>query len=127
MQSKEKELGIEPDQQIEQFFKAAATAGKRHSIVTDLMLKLLGLDVSIAVHCQSCIDLCHCVDIGFIPKLQGPEGCNCAQCMGTPCPALMQPPSRSDGKLGASLCAAPEGWASVAAMHDVSCCFKLFG
>lgn len=46
LERKEKELNIEPDHQIDTFTKVAALPGKRHSIVTDLTMKLLGLDVS---------------------------------------------------------------------------------
>ena len=46
LQKKEKEMKVQPDWEIDAFTKAQARTGKRHSIVTDLILKLLGLDVS---------------------------------------------------------------------------------
>jgi len=45
LHQKEKEAGIEPDWEMDTFTKAAVQSGKRESIATDLMLKLLGLDV----------------------------------------------------------------------------------
>ena len=49
MQKKEKEMNVQPDWEIDAFTKAQIRTGKRHSIVTDLILKLLGLDVSSAL------------------------------------------------------------------------------
>ena len=46
LQKKEKEMKVQPDWEIDAFTKAQIRTGKRHSIVTDLILKLLGLDVS---------------------------------------------------------------------------------
>ena len=48
LQKKEKEMNVQPDWEIDAFTKAQIRTGKRHSIVTDLILKLLGLDVSLA-------------------------------------------------------------------------------
>lgn len=48
LQKKEKEMNVQPDWEIDAFTKAQIRTGKRHSIVTDLILKLLGLDVSFA-------------------------------------------------------------------------------
>ena len=48
LQKKEKEMNVQPDWEIDAFTKAQIRTGKRHSIVTDLVLKLLGLDVSVA-------------------------------------------------------------------------------
>ncbi|KAL0028027.1 hypothetical protein WJX77_001480, partial [Trebouxia sp. C0004] len=45
LQKKEKEMNVQPDWEIDAFTKAQIRTGKRHSIVTDLILKLLGLDV----------------------------------------------------------------------------------
>lgn len=45
LHAKEKDLNIEPDLEVEVFTKAAALSGKRESITTDLVIKLLGLDV----------------------------------------------------------------------------------
>lgn len=47
LQKKEKEMNVQPDWEIDAFTKAQIRTGKRHSIVTDLILKLLGLDVSL--------------------------------------------------------------------------------
>ena len=45
LHDKEKDLNIEPDLEVEMFTKASALSGKRESITTDLIIKLLGLDV----------------------------------------------------------------------------------
>lgn len=45
LQQKEKQMNVQPDWEIDAFTKAQIRSGKRHSIVTDLILKLLGLDV----------------------------------------------------------------------------------
>ncbi|XP_059077764.1 pleiotropic drug resistance protein 1 [Cryptomeria japonica] len=42
---REKELGIKPDLDIDVFMKAAAMKGQRSSMVTDYVLKILGLDI----------------------------------------------------------------------------------
>ncbi|WCJ41760.1 ABC transporter G family member 34 [Euphorbia peplus] len=42
---REKEAGIKPDPEIDAFMKATAVAGQRSSLVTDYILKLLGLDI----------------------------------------------------------------------------------
>ncbi|KAG5607800.1 hypothetical protein H5410_029292 [Solanum commersonii] len=42
---REKELGIKPDPEIDAFMKAIAVAGQESSLVTDYVLKLLGLDI----------------------------------------------------------------------------------
>ncbi|KAK4717280.1 hypothetical protein R3W88_015618 [Solanum pinnatisectum] len=42
---REKELGIKPDPEIDAFMKATAVAGQESSLVTDYVLKLLGLDI----------------------------------------------------------------------------------
>ena len=39
-------MKVQPDWEIDAFTKAQIRSGKRNSIVTDLILKLLGLDVS---------------------------------------------------------------------------------
>lgn len=44
---REKELGITPDPDMDAFMKAEIRTGKRESIVTDLIIKMLGLDVSV--------------------------------------------------------------------------------
>ena len=47
LRTKEKEMNVQPDWEIDAFTKAQIRTGKRQSIVTDLILKLLGLDVSL--------------------------------------------------------------------------------
>lgn len=42
---REKEAGIKPDPEIDAFMKATAVAGQESSLVTDYVLKLLGLDI----------------------------------------------------------------------------------
>ncbi|XP_073317568.1 ABC transporter G family member 39-like [Primulina huaijiensis] len=42
---REKEAGIKPDPEIDAFMKATSISGQRSSLVTDYVLKLLGLDV----------------------------------------------------------------------------------
>ncbi len=46
----QKETNIKPDWEMDTFTKAAVQSGKRESIATDLMLKLLGLDVGSWTH-----------------------------------------------------------------------------
>lgn len=43
---REKEMGITPDPDLDAFMKAEVRTGKRESIVTDLIIKMLGRDVS---------------------------------------------------------------------------------
>lgn len=45
MRRREKELGIQPDPVVDAFLKATALEGKQHSVATDLMLRVLGLEV----------------------------------------------------------------------------------
>ncbi|CAN4105847.1 unnamed protein product [Withania somnifera] len=42
---REKELGIKPDPEIDAFMKATAVVGQESSVVTDYVLKILGLDI----------------------------------------------------------------------------------
>ncbi|XP_058204744.1 pleiotropic drug resistance protein 2-like [Rhododendron vialii] len=42
---REKEAGIKPDPEIDAFMKATAVAGQETSLVTDYILKILGLDI----------------------------------------------------------------------------------
>ncbi|KAK4353409.1 hypothetical protein RND71_028927 [Anisodus tanguticus] len=42
---REKELGIKPEPEIDAFMKATAVAGQESSLVTDYVLKILGLDI----------------------------------------------------------------------------------
>ena len=46
LREKEKAAGLLGDDDIDAFLKASALQGKRHSVVTEYILKLLGLDVS---------------------------------------------------------------------------------
>ena len=52
LREKEKAAGLSGDDDIDAFLKASALQGKRHSVVTEYILKLLGLDVS-ALLCRS--------------------------------------------------------------------------
>ncbi|KAL0051690.1 hypothetical protein WJX82_000289 [Trebouxia sp. C0006] len=45
LRKKEKEMGYTPDWELDAFMKAEIRKGKKDSIVTDLVIKLLGLDV----------------------------------------------------------------------------------
>lgn len=45
LRAAEKAQGIEPDAEIDALLKASAVEGKRSNIVTDLMLRVLGLEV----------------------------------------------------------------------------------
>lgn len=45
LREKEKAAGLSGDDDIDAFLKASALQGKRHSVVTEYILKLLGLDV----------------------------------------------------------------------------------
>ncbi len=47
LRKKEKEMGYTPDWELDAFMKAEIRKGKKDSIVTDLVIKLLGLDVSV--------------------------------------------------------------------------------
>ena len=46
LRQREKEAGIEPDPEIDAFMRASTISGKRHSLVTELTLRILGLEVS---------------------------------------------------------------------------------
>ena len=46
LREREKAAGLPGDADTDAFLKASALQGKRHSVVTEYMLKLLGLDVS---------------------------------------------------------------------------------
>lgn len=50
LREREKAAGLAGDVDTDAFLKASALQGKRHSVVTEYMLKLLGLDVSSALH-----------------------------------------------------------------------------
>lgn len=45
LRKREKEAGYTPDWELDAFMKAEIRKGKKESIVTDLVIKLLGLDV----------------------------------------------------------------------------------
>ena len=45
LRKRERELGIEPDYEVDAFMKAASRPPKRESIATDYVLHFLGLDV----------------------------------------------------------------------------------
>ena len=47
LRKKEEEAGYTPDWELDAFMKAEIRKGKKESIVTDLVIKLLGLDVSL--------------------------------------------------------------------------------
>ncbi len=44
---REKEMGITPDPELDAYMRAEIRTGNRESIVTDLIIKMLGLDVSL--------------------------------------------------------------------------------
>nr|POE81486.1 abc transporter g family member 39 [Quercus suber] len=46
---REKEVGIKPDPEIDAFMKATAMAGQETSLVTDYVLKILGLDICVDI------------------------------------------------------------------------------
>lgn len=46
LRKREKEKGITPDWELDAFMKAEIRKGKKESIITDLVIKMLGLDVS---------------------------------------------------------------------------------
>ena len=50
LREREKAAGLSGDEDTDAFLKASALQGKRHSVVTEYMLKLLGLDVSSTLH-----------------------------------------------------------------------------
>eukprot|EP00882_Tetradesmus_deserticola_P023137 GHRQ01025175.1.p1 GENE.GHRQ01025175.1~~GHRQ01025175.1.p1 ORF type:complete len:178 (-),score=50.39 GHRQ01025175.1:535-1068(-) len=54
MRAREKELGIAPDPEVDALLKAEAVEGKHSSIVTDLMLRVLGLEVCWRKHLRLC-------------------------------------------------------------------------
>ena len=62
LRKKEKEMGYTPDWELDAFMKAEIRKGKKDSIVTDLVIKLLGLDVSVmpAQSWLHCLWTCGC-------------------------------------------------------------------
>jgi hypothetical protein len=81
LRRREKELGVEPDTEVDAFLKAEAVEGKRTNIVTDLILRVLGLQV------RGCLVLTAVVEVmlGMHPYGQYRsykshdriKGCNC--------------------------------------------------
>ena len=53
---REKEAGVSPDPELDAFMRAEVRTGKRESIVTDLIIKMLGLDVS-SLHVEPALHL----------------------------------------------------------------------
>ena len=53
LRNREKEAGYTPDWELDAFMKAEIRKGKKESIVTDLVIKLLGLDVRPLCSCQT--------------------------------------------------------------------------
>ena len=49
LHKREQELGIKPDPDLLAFMKASAKRGKRHSIMTDYVMRILGLEVCSSV------------------------------------------------------------------------------
>ena len=49
LHKREQELGIKPDPDLLAFMKASAKRGKRHSIMTDYVMRILGLEVRSSV------------------------------------------------------------------------------
>ena len=45
LRAREKEQGLEPDWEIDAFMRASSLANRRQHIMTDYMLRLLGLEV----------------------------------------------------------------------------------
>ena len=56
---REKEAGVTPDPELNAFMRAEVRTGKRESIVTDLVIKMLGLDVS-RLHAHAALQLSVC-------------------------------------------------------------------
>ena len=54
LRKREKEKGITPDWELDAFMKAETRKGKKESIITDLVIKMLGLDVSLCRHWDRC-------------------------------------------------------------------------
>ena len=54
LRKREKEQGLEPDWEIDAFMKASAARGKRHSIMTAYVMRMLGLEVCRISH--ACTD-----------------------------------------------------------------------
>lgn len=80
LQKKEMEMKVQPDWEIDAFTKAQIRTGKRHSIVTDLILKLLGLDVcsSLAFDLNSTAVILHIIPESLCPAASALLLCCCA-------------------------------------------------
>lgn len=61
LREREREAGLRGDPETDAFLKAAALQGKRHSVSTEYIIRLLGLDVS------SCLYLCLPVTLSAAP------------------------------------------------------------
>lgn len=55
LRQREKEAGIEPDPEIDAFMRASTVSGKRHSLVTELTLRILGLEVNPSASLHVCL------------------------------------------------------------------------
>ena len=60
MRQREKDLGILPDPVIDAFLRGQALEGHRHSVTTDLMLRVLGLEVGFRAWRKACISHSGC-------------------------------------------------------------------
>lgn len=47
LRRREKELNLEPDFAVDSYLKATAVQGKRQNAVTDFVIRVLGLEVSL--------------------------------------------------------------------------------
>lgn len=48
LRKREKEQSLEPDWEIDHFMRASAARGKRHSIMADYVMRMLGLEVCLS-------------------------------------------------------------------------------
>jgi hypothetical protein len=55
LRRREREMGIDPDPEVDALLKAEAVEGKRSNIVTDIMLRLLGLEVRGLLRTGACV------------------------------------------------------------------------
>ncbi len=51
LRERERAAGLAGEPETDAFLKASALQGKRHSVVTEYMIRLLGLDVRPAISC----------------------------------------------------------------------------
>ena len=60
LHQREKEKGITPEHDIDAFMTADAVQGKKESLVSEHIIRILGLDVSLPPNCATCGTLvCH--------------------------------------------------------------------